>query len=100
MAIRLGYGRGWVGGFVIQIITIFLRGYYLSYTNFLILNDKGSLTGTTVVPVHASGSRKVVAKLFELETVWLVVCKNRKGKCLRYRRKGIAGVCRGGFVNK
>ena len=43
MAIGWGYERMWIGWFTIPIGSIFIRDYYLQYTNFLSLSDKESV---------------------------------------------------------
>ena len=110
MTIGWGYGRRWIGMLSIQIARIFIREYYLQYTNFLSLSDKESMT---VIPVYT------LRKIREIKTVsvltrllcslvpwrslnWLngwgrentsVDCKNcctqkKEGKkVLRYRRR-------------
>ena len=44
--------RKWIGWFVILDLNIFLREYYLQYTNFLSLSDKETITVSTVISVH------------------------------------------------
>ena len=44
--------RKWIGWFVILVLNIFLREYYLQYTNFLSLSDKETITVSTVISVH------------------------------------------------
>ena len=44
--------RKWIGWFVILVLNIFLREYYLQYTNFLNLSDKETITVSTVISVH------------------------------------------------
>ena len=39
----LGYRKGWSGGFASLISSIFIRGYYLQYINFLSLGGKESV---------------------------------------------------------
>ena len=52
--------RRWIGWFVILILSIFLRDYYLQYTNFLRLSDKESITVTTVISVHTSEKQEEI----------------------------------------
>ena len=52
--------RRWIGWFVILILSIFLREYYLQYTNFLRLSDKESITITTVISVHTSEKQEEI----------------------------------------
>ena len=52
--------RRWIGWFVILILSIFLREYYLQYTNFLRLSDKESITVTTVISVHTSEKQEEI----------------------------------------
>ena len=41
----------WIGCFVILILSIFLREYYLQYTNLLSLSNKKSAIVSTVISV-------------------------------------------------
>ena len=42
----------WIGWFIIAIATIFIKDYYLQYTNFLSLSDKKSVIVSPVITVH------------------------------------------------
>ena len=44
--------RRWIGWFVILVLNIFLREYYLQYTNFLSLSDKETIIVSIVISVH------------------------------------------------
>ena len=44
----LRLGREWIGWFSILIASIFIRDYYLQYTNFLGLSDKESVIVSSV----------------------------------------------------
>ena len=52
--------RRWIGWFVILILSIFLREYYLQYTNFLSLRDKESAVVSTVISVHTSEKQEEI----------------------------------------
>ena len=52
MTIGCGYERRWIGWFAIPIASIFIRDYYLQYTNFLRLSDKESVIVSPVITVH------------------------------------------------
>ena len=49
MPISCGYERRWTEWFVIPIASIFIRDYYLQYTNFLSLSDKESVIVSPVI---------------------------------------------------
>lgn len=53
---------GCVGGcdelFAMPITSIFIRGCYLPYANFLSLRDKKLVIVSVAIPAHASGSRE------------------------------------------
>ena len=55
---RLWVRERWIGWFAIPIASIFIRDYYLQYTNFMSLNDKESLIVSPVITVITS--RKMV----------------------------------------
>ena len=42
----------WIGWCAISVASIFIRDYYLQYTNFLSLIDKESVTVSSVFTVH------------------------------------------------
>ena len=52
MAIDWGYERSWIEWFVIPIASIFIRDYYLQYTNFMSLSDKESVIVSPVITAH------------------------------------------------
>ena len=52
MTIGCGYERRWIGWFAISIASIFIRDYYLQYTNFLRLSNKESVIVSPVITVH------------------------------------------------
>ena len=60
MVIGGEYGRIWSRWFAILITNIFVRGYYLQYTNFLSLNNKESVLVSAVIHVHASGKQEQI----------------------------------------
>ena len=60
MVIGGEYGRLWSGWFAILITNVFVRGYYLQYTNFLSLNNKESVIVSAVIRVHASGKQEEI----------------------------------------
>ena len=43
MTVGRSYGRRWIEWFSVLIASIFIRDYYLQYTNFLSLSDKESV---------------------------------------------------------
>ena len=45
----LRLGRVWIGWFSILIASIFIRDYYLQYTNFLGVSDKESVIVSPVI---------------------------------------------------
>ena len=47
-----GYWRRWIGMFAIAISNIYIRGYYLQYTNFLSLNNRELVVVNPVITVH------------------------------------------------
>ena len=67
MMMGRGHGRGWSGWFTILITSIFLRGCYLQYTNFLSLSDKESVMVSAIIPVHVSGKQGEVKAAPELK---------------------------------
>ena len=52
MVIDWGYERRWIKWFAISTVSIFIKDYYLQYTNFLILSDKESVIVSPVITVH------------------------------------------------
>ena len=52
--ISLGYWRKLIAWFAILIASIFIRYYFLHYSNFLTLKDKESVIVSPVFPVHTS----------------------------------------------
>ena len=52
MAIDWGYERSQTEWFVIPIASIFIRDYYLQYTNFMSLSDKESVIVSPVITAH------------------------------------------------
>ena len=69
MTISLVYGRKWIGWFAILITSIFIRDYYMQYTNFLSQSDKKSVIVNPAFLDHASrkkGEIKTVSVLTRL----------------------------------
>ena len=74
--------RRWIGWFAILIISIFLREYYLQYTNFLRLSDKKSAIVSAGIPAHTS------VKQEEIKTVSLVTGTLIQPELAKWLRKG------------
>ena len=55
MAIGWAYERRWIEWFLIPIASIFIRDYYLQYTNFLSLSNRESVIVSPVITVHTLG---------------------------------------------
>ena len=60
---RVRYGRRWIGWFFILTVCIFMRDYYLQYSNFLSLRDKEAVVVSPVIPVYT------LRKKTEIKTV-------------------------------
>ena len=58
--ISWGYRRRWVGWLSILIASIFVRDYYLQYTNFLSLRNKESVIVNPVIPVYTLRMEKEI----------------------------------------
>ena len=59
------YKRRWVGWFAIPVADIFIRDYYLQYTNFLSLSNKESLIVSPAITIHTlMKKRKIKARSF------------------------------------
>ena len=74
--------RRWIGWFAILIISIFLREYYLQYTNFLRLSDNKSVIVSAGIPAHTS------VKQEEIKTVSLVTGTLIQPELTKWLRKG------------
>ena len=64
-----GYWRRWIGMFAIAISSIYIRGYYLQYTNFLSLGNRELVVVNPVITVHTlrkKGEIKTVSFLTRL----------------------------------
>ena len=66
MVIDGWYGREWSEWFGIRTSNIFVRGYYLQYTNFPSLSDKESVS--SLIPVHGSGKQGGIKAMPVLNT--------------------------------
>ena len=63
ITISWGYIRKCIGWFVIPILNVLLREYYLQYTNFLNLSNKELEVGSAVIPVHTSDKQEEIKSL-------------------------------------
>ena len=66
MTVGRGYEKRWIGWFPIPMASIFIRDYYLQYTNFLSLSNKESVIVSPIITVHALRNRG------EIQTVSVV----------------------------
>ena len=127
IAIGWGYMRKCIGWFVIPILNVLLREYYLQYTNFLNLSNKELEIVNAVIPVHTSDNQEEIKSLSVLtrllcsvvcrcrsnwlngwgrenilqEIVGMPVSKNRELKNLWVLEGGsVGGNCKNDFMNK
>ena len=127
IAIGWGYMRKCIGWFVIPILNVLLREYYLQYTNFLNLSNKELEVISAVIPVHTSDKQEEIKSLSVLtrllcsvvslcssnwlngwgrgnilqEIVGMPVSKNRELKNLWVLEGGsVGGNCKNDFMNK
>ena len=127
ITIGWGYMRKCIGWFVIPILNVLLREYYLQYTNFLNLSNKELEIVNAVIPVHTSDNQEEIKSLSVLtrllcsvvsrcssnwlngwgrenilqEIVWMPVSKNRELKNLWVLDEGsVGGNCKNDFMNK
>ena len=63
ITISWGYIRKCIGWFVIPILNVLLREYYLQYTNFLNLSNKELEVVSAVIPVHTSDKQEEIKSL-------------------------------------
>ena len=71
----------------ILILSIFLRKYYLQYTNFLRMNDKESVNVSSVIPAYALEKQEQIktASLFKPSFLIGLLIQPKLAKWLRYR---------------
>ena len=127
ITIGWGYMRKCIGWFVIPILNVLLREYYLQYTNFLNLSNKELEIVNAVIPVHTSDNQEEIKSLSVLtrllcsvvsrcssnwlngwgrenilqEIVGMPVSKNRELKNLWVLDEGsVGGNCKNDFMNK
>ena len=63
---RSRHEESWIGWFAIPIASIFIRDYYLEYTNFQSLGDRESVAVSLAINVHTlrnTGKIKAVSVL-------------------------------------
>ena len=72
MAIILGYERRCIGWFSILITSIFIRDFYLKYTNFLSLANKESLIVSRVTPVCTLRKKREIKSVRSHTSLFLV----------------------------
>ena len=72
---------------VILILIIFLRKYYLQYTNFLRMNDKESVNVSSVIPVYALEKQEQIKTVSLFKSSFLIglLIQPELAKWLRYR---------------
>ena len=58
MTICWGYERMWIECFTIPIANVFIRDYYLQYTNFLSLIDKESVILSPAITFHTLSKKE------------------------------------------
>ena len=70
----------------ILILSIFLRKYYLQYTNFLRMNDKESVNVSSVIPVYALEKQEQIktVSLFKPSFLIGLLIQPKLAKWLRY----------------
>ena len=116
-----GYERRWIGSFAIPIACIFIRCYYMQYTNFRSLGDKKSVVVSPSITVHTlikKGEIKTVSVLTRLpgslipsrslnwlnglarENIFDVDCWNREVKSCWDIEEGSFNGCKDDLVNK
>ena len=127
ITIGWGYMRKCIGWFVIPILNVLLREYYLQYTNFLNLSNKELEIVNAFIPVHTSDNQEEIKSLSVLtrllcsvvsrcssnwlngwgrenilqEIVGMPVSKNRELKNLWVLEGGsVGGNCKNDFMNK
>ena len=111
MIISRGYRRGWSEFFVILLASIFIRGYYLRYTNFLNLSDREFVFLSVFISLHtlvkqgdikaASVPKRLPCSLALLK--WFceqVGRRNKEIKNAEIEEGTIGGDCRDGGMNK
>ena len=64
--------RSWIDCFVILILSIFFREYYLQYTNFLSPSDKKSAIVSTTISVHTSEKQEEIKTVSRHKTPSLI----------------------------
>ena len=73
MTVGRGHEKRWIGWFPIPMASIFIKDYFLQYTNFLSLSNKESVIVSPIITVHT------LRKKGEIQTVSVVT---RPSSCL------------------
>ena len=60
MTIDWRYEKRWMKCFAIPIVSIFIRDYYLQYTNFLYLCNKESVIVNPDTTAHTLGKKELI----------------------------------------
>ena len=80
------YEKRWIGWFLIPMASIFIRNYYLQYTNFLNLSNKVSVNVSSIITaltLKKKGENQTVLVVTRLSSSLVLMTQPELAKWLR-----------------